>query len=83
MVPGRDGSSARMCGFTHTVRTNGGLDDEENDEKQELRPNTEDNVYCVIRCIDEGRLGDLDFADDITLLEDTQEGMREFTQWRF
>jgi len=57
-----------MCAITHTARTSGGLCDEENDEEQELRPK-----------VDEGRLGDLDFADDIALLEDTQEVMREFT----
>jgi len=38
VVPGGDGSSARICAITHTVRTGGGLGDEENDEEQKLRP---------------------------------------------
>jgi len=44
-----------------------------------LRRATENN-YCGIQWKDDKGLTDLDFADDIALLDDTWEGMRELTR---
>ena len=68
MVPGYDWGSARMCAITHTVHTGGGL----------VMKRTTKGRNFGLRWIDEGRLEDLDFADDIAVLEDTQEGMKDF-----
>ena len=37
------------------------------------------NMNFGLMWVDEGRLENLDFGDDIALLEDTQNGMPEFT----